>query len=161
MSGEMSIPRDRPRSQSAHIVWESCRRPNRYITLLSMMTILFAANLFAVTTSRNPDLALELGLGCATALGAAGWIIQRRRRARLVSLWRNGELVEVTHRSAWQVNTLAFACTVEYDGRTACVTLADCPESGTQLAALVDGRWIAVQDVIGGRLRLGHLKERS
>lgn len=161
MSAEVSIPRDRPRSPSARIVWESCRRPDRYITLFSLMAVIFAINVFAVKTSRNPDFALELGCECAAVACAAGWIIQHRRRAKLLNLWRSGELVEVTYRSAWHVNTAAYACTIEYGDRTARVILADYPEPGTKLPALVEGSWIAVQDVIGGRLRLGHLKERS
>src|SRR5258707_5533830 len=102
-------------------------------------------------------------MGCVTCLGLCGCcrVSQHRRRAGLVRMWRTGELVEVIYRRAWKLNAYAYCCTVEYAGRTARVILANDCEDGARLAALIEGSWIAVQDVVGGRLRIGHLAERT
>jgi hypothetical protein len=158
MSGLEPLTTERPRSPSARIVYESCRRADRFISLSALLGVMSLVLALSARQGPNPDAALEIGATIMTALWGALLLSQRARRGRLVKLWRDGELTDVIYRSAHHVNTRAYVCVVEHDGRVARVLLGDYPDAGAKLPALIDGDWIAVQDVLGGRLRVGRLK---
>jgi len=157
MSDELSTRR--PRASSARLLYESSRRHNRYLALGYMQLFLTALNVYAGLNSPYGGTGWTVGWSIGLIASAAIVWTARHRRGRLEDVWRAGELIEVTmtSREPLQLTWQAFRCTVEYDSRTARVILADYPPPGTKLRALIAGSWVLVEDVIGGRLRLGHL----
>ncbi len=98
---------DRRRSPSARIVWESCRRPDRFITFAAVMGVLWLVGVIAGQQGPHVDTGFEI----LSSICAALFLTQRSRRARIERLCREGERIDVTYRCAHHLNTRAYLCT--------------------------------------------------